>query len=346
MTTMKTNTIHLNRMVWLILAMAIGTLPAMTQSKVGTTAGQFLGISVGPRAISMGGAYVANSNDATTLYWNPGAFAQAAKSQIAFSNTNWIAGTTFRWAGAMFNLDGENAVGVSFTQLDYGEEEVTTVANPDGTGERWAAQDFAVGVSYSRRLTDRFSMGGSVKYVSQSIWNESASTITFDLGLLFVTGFNDMRLGVSMSNFGGDLKLDGRDLLNRVDIDPGNSGSNKDLVATLKTDSWPTPLLFRVGVAMDVVKNDEFAVTLAADALRPSDNVETLNLGGEVAWNDMVFLRGGYKSLFGEEVQEGLSLGAGLKYKAEGLAQIEFNYSFSKFGLFGNLNTIAVAIGF
>lgn len=343
---MKTSNPNTRRMVWLILAMAMGTFTAFGQSKVGTTAGQFLGIAVGPRAISMGGAYVASSNDATTLYWNPGAFAQAGKSQFTFSNTNWLAGTTFRWAGAIFNIDGENAIGLSFTQLDYGEEEVTTVAQPDGTGERWGAQDLAIGVSYSRRLTDRFSMGGSIKYVNQSIWNESANAFTFDLGLLFVTSFNDMRLGVSMSNFGGDLKLDGRDLLNRVDIDPGNSGSNKTLVGTLKTDSWPTPLLFRVGVAMDVVKNDEFTVTLAADALRPSDNVETLNIGGEVGWNDMVFMRGGYKSLFGEEAQEGLSVGAGLKYKAEGLAQIEFNYSFSKFGLFGNLNTIAVAVGF
>lgn len=329
-------------------------LACLAQSKVGTTAAQFLGIGVGPKAIAMGGAYVASHDDATLLYWNPGAFSQAGRSQVVFSNTDWLVGTKFRWFGGMYNIDGENAVGLSFTQLDYGEEEVTTVELPDGNGERWSASDLAIALSYSRNLTDRFSLGGSVKYISQNIWNETASTVAFDLGLLFVTGFNDMRLGVSMTNFGGDLKLDGRDLLQKVDIDPNNSGSNKDLVGLLKTDSWALPLTFRVGVAMDVYRDDEIRLTVAADAIRPTDAEESVNLGGEIGWKDAVFVRGGFKSAIGggteftsrEDVQEGLTLGAGLKYREEGVATLEVHYAFSKFGVFGNLNTISVAIGF
>jgi opacity protein-like surface antigen len=44
--------------------------------------------------------------------------------------------------------------------------------------------------------------------------------------------------------------------------------------------------------------------------------------------------------------QEGLALGAGLRYNVEGVASVEVNYAWSKFGVFGNLNTIGVAIGF
>lgn len=339
-----------NLMVLSAIAGTLAVQPALhtasAQTKVGTTAGQFLGISVGPRAIAMGSAFVAANDDATSLYWNPGAFQQAGTSQLVFSNTDWLVGTKFRWFGFMLNLGDENAVGVSLTQLDYGEEDVTTVAAPNGTGERWSAQDLAIGLSYCRRLTDRFSMGATVKYVEQRIWNESASAFAFDLGLLFVTGFNDMRLGVSMSNFGGEMTLAGRDLLERVDIDPLNSGSNKALVGNLKTDPWAIPLLFRVGVAMDAYKDDMFRVTVAADALRPNDNEESVNVGGEFAFNDMVFLRGGYKSVFGEGAEEGLSLGAGVKYTADGLGALEVNYAFTKFGLFGNINTIALAISF
>jgi hypothetical protein len=320
--------------------------PVNAQTKVGTTAAQFLGVSVGPRAIAMGGAYVAEASDATSLYWNPGAIVQAEKTQLVFSNTDWLVGTKFRWFGFMLNLDDENALGVHLTQLDYGEEEVTTVAAPNGTGERWDAQDLAIGLSYCRRLTDRFSMGGTVKYIEQRIWNESASTFAFDLGLLFVTGFNDMRLGVSMSNFGGELTMAGRDLLQQVDIDPSNSGSNKSLVGNLKTDPWSIPLLFRVGVAMDAYKDDIFRLTVAADALRPNDNEESVNVGGEFAWNDMIYLRGGYKSLFGTDAEEGISLGAGLKYSAEGLGSLEVSYAYTNFGLFGNINTIALAVAF
>lgn len=333
------------------LVVVAAPIAANAQSKVGTTAAQFLGISVGARAIAMGSAYVASGEDVTSLYWNPGAVVQANKTEFVFANTEWLAGTKFRWAGAMLNLDGDNAIGLNFTQLSYGEEEVTTVANPEGTGERWSARDMAVGLTYCRRLTDKFSIGGTAKYVNQTIWNESATAFTFDVGLLFVTDFNNMRLGMSMSNFGGDMTLDGRDLLVRVDIDPANSGSNKTLVGKLKTDPWPMPLLFRVGVAMDVVKNDLMSATVAVDAVRPNDNNESLSIGGELGWNNMIFVRGGFKSLFSGEPafgkdtqQEGLTLGAGLRYRLEGIAGLEINYAFAKFGLFGNLNTIALAI--
>jgi Type IX secretion system protein PorV len=326
---------------------------ASAQSKVGTTAAQFLGIAVGPIASSMGGAYVAAPGDVSSLYWNPGAFVQADKSEFTFSNTDWLVGTKFRWFGFIMNLDGENAIGVHITQLDYGEDDVTTVLAPDGNGQKWSAADLAVGLSYSRRLTNRFSIGGTAKYVSERIWNETASNITFDAGLLFVTDFNNMRLGMSMSNFGGDLQLDGMDLYNPIDIDPADAGSNKTLVGKLKTDPWPMPLLFRVGVAMDVVKNNVIRATIAVDALRPSDNAESVNVGAEIAWQDMLFIRGGYQSLFAQEnpfnkvdQQMGLSLGAGVKIPLEGFASTQVDYAFNKFGVFGNLNTIALSIGF
>jgi len=336
-----------------LCAVAIpGTVSA--QSKVGTTAAQFLGIPVGPRAIAMGGAYVAAKEDVSLLYWNPGAVVQADASEFQFVNTDWLVGTKFRWFGLVLNLDGDNAIGASVTDMDYGSGDVTTVANPEGTGETWSAADLAVSLSYSRRLTDKFSIGGTVKYINLRVYNETASTVAFDAGLLYDTDISGLRIGMSMSNFGGDVTLSGRDLLQRVDTDPNNAGSNKTLVASLKTDPWPLPLLFRVGVAMDVVKNDEMSATVALDALRPSDDFESINLGGEIGWRNMLFVRGGYESLFkggqaplsSDKGQEGLTLGAGLRYHFEGFASLAFNYAFQKFGLFGNLNTIALSIGF
>ena len=340
----------LHRRIRQSLSAAIVLLAACSiaggQSKVGTTAAQFLGIGVGPRAIAMGGAFSASSADVSALYWNPGAFVQANSSQMMFSNTDWLVGTKFRWFGFMYNLDGTNALGLSLTQLAYGDEEVTTTSSPEGTGARWSAQDLAIALSYSRRMTDQFSMGGSAKYVNQSVWNESASSFTFDLGLLFITQFNDMRLGMSMANFGGELALDGRDLYNRVDIDPSNPGGNKTLVGKLKTDAWPMPLLFRVGVAMDVVRNNDVRITLAGDAIRPSDNIGTVNVGTELAWHDLLFARGGYNSLFDPNSEAGLALGGGVRYKMDNLGSLEVDYAFNKFGAFDNLNTISLSIAF
>jgi hypothetical protein len=316
------------------------------QSKISTTAAQFLGISVGARALGMGGTSVASGSDVSSVYYNPGAFSQGHKTQVLVSTTDWLVGSKFRWLGAMLDIDGSNALGLSMTQLAYGEEIVTTENNPEGTGERWSAQDFAIALSYSRNLTDRFSIGGSAKYVTQSIWNESASTVAFDLGLLFVTGFHDMRLGMSIANFGGDMKMDGRDLRKVIDVDPSNAGSNKLNLANLVTDPWPIPLIFRVGIAMDIVKSQTASVTLECDALRPSDNVEVVNVGAEVTLMNLVTVRGGYKSLFQKDSEEGLTFGAGIKYDQPGSMGIEVNYAYQQFGKFGNLNTFSVGINF
>jgi opacity protein-like surface antigen len=316
------------------------------QAKIGTTAAQFLGIAAGPKALAMGGAYVASNTDATGLYWNPGSVGFLPNSQVVFSSTEWLAGTDYRWVGAVLSFDGVNFLGASLTNLDYGEDLVTTEAQPDGTGERWSASDIAFALTYTRRFTDRFSIGGSAKYIQQRIYNSSASTFAMDFGLLFVTGFNDMRLGMSISNFGGDMTLDGRDLLQPIDIDPSNSGSNKNVPGLRKTDAWPIPLLFRVGVAMDVLSSDMLTWTVAADALRPSDNVETVNIGTQIGWGDLLFLRAGVRGLGQDEREEGYSVGGGIRLGVVGLLTVEADYAYTQFGLFGNLNTLAVGVRF
>ena len=124
------------------------------QTKVGTSAAQFLGIPVGPRGAALGGAFVALSNDVSALYYNPGAISQPGFSQFLVSHTNWLVDTKFDWVGVMINLDGQSAIGVSITQLDYGEELITTEVDQTGTGETWSAADITVGLTYARNLTD------------------------------------------------------------------------------------------------------------------------------------------------------------------------------------------------
>ena len=127
--------------------------------------------------------------------------------------------------------------------------------------------------------------------ISQHIWNESASTIAFDVGLTFRTPFDGLRLGAVLSNFGGDMQLDGKDLTRRIDLDPENTGNNETIVANLKTDSWELPLFFRAGISYDLQRSDLFTATISADAVRPNDNNEHVNLGGEFGYRDILFVR-------------------------------------------------------
>jgi hypothetical protein len=316
------------------------------QAKTGTYSAPFLGIGVGARAVAMGGTFAAVANDASALYWNPGGISRLENSQALISHANWLVNTDFNWAGVVLKVGSNNAIGFSITQLDYGDEEVTDEFNQEGTGARWSAQDLAVAASYARSMTDRFSIGGSFKLVQQKIWNETATGFAFDVGLVFVTQFNDMRLGMSISNFGSDLKFEGKDVLERIDIDPDNSGNNETLVSELKTDPWPVPLFFRVGLAYDLLRGSRTKVTLTADGLRPSDNTGVLNLGGEIGLYEVLFLRGGYKSLFREDSQEGLTFGAGLKYNTGAAGIINIDIAYADFGLLDSVTVFSLGLAF
>ena len=316
------------------------------QDKVGTMAANFLNIPIGGKAISMGGAYTAIADDPTALYWNPGAMSRVGRSDIYTSITNYFVDSQHTWFGAQYMLTPSDAFGISLNSLNYGDwEPVTTVEEPDGTGEYWQASDMALAVSYSRNMTDRFSIGGSIKYIQQKIYNESASTVAVDLGLLFITQFNGLQIGASIRNFGGSMEMRGRDLITQVDLDPASQGNNENIVSFLKTDQWAIPLTYVIGVSMPVVDRGWNRLMLAADVVRPTNDAQTLNIGADWKIADMVSIRAGYQSMFKTEKENGLTLGMGIDLEISGMA-IVFDYSFQSFGRLGMLNTTSLAITF
>src|SRR3990172_9747244 len=77
---------------------------AQNVSKTGTTAANFLEISVGAPAMGMGGAFVSIANDASSLYWNPAGIAKANNYEALVTHTAWIAETNFDFAGLVLPL--------------------------------------------------------------------------------------------------------------------------------------------------------------------------------------------------------------------------------------------------
>lgn len=312
------------------------TSSVFAQTKVGTTAAPFLGIAVGARAIGTGGAFAAVADDATALYWNNAGIAQLPMSEVIVVHNEWIADMSFDYVGTVINM-GPGALGVSLTSLSMDEMDVTTVEEPEGTGERFDAGDLAVGLSYAHAITDRFHLGGTVKYIRQSIWKESASGFAFDLGTLYETHFfNGLKIGAIISNFGTSMRMEGDDLVVQHDPDDTLFGNNDNVLANMKTDHWNLPINFRVGVAMDVLNDGLHRVTLASDAMHPNDNEESMSVGGEYGFKNMLFLRAGYKSVFLEDGEEGLTLGAGFHLTSLTNIQLGLDYAYQDFGRLGN----------
>ena len=317
-------------------------------SKTGTTAASFLEIGVGAAANGMGGAFVGLVNDASALYWNVGGIATLTQYEVILVHTDWIADTKFDYAGLIITLGDFGNFGLSFTSLSMGDMKVRTVEQPEGTGENFSAGDIAIGISYARHLTDRFSVGITAKYIKQSIWHMSSSAFAVDAGTIFKTDLlGGLTIGAVLSNFGTPMRLDGRDTRYFIRVDETKQGSNERIPTNIELDSWDLPLHFQIGVSLPAFQYDNNKLTVSADAIVPNNDYQSLNVGAEFSFMDFFLLRGGYNSLFLMDAEGGLSFGAGVNSKMLlSTAIVNFDYAFRDFGKLKNVHTFSVGIKF
>ena len=319
-------------------------LSAQSLTKSGTTAAQFLKIDVGPRAIAMGGAFTATANDVSALYWNPAGLASNLSGEAFFNHTDWFLDIAMEYAGVAIHIPGIGTIGGFVTALTMDDMLVRTEERPEGTGELFDAGGLAIGLSFARSLTERFSIGFNAKYISEHIWHTSATGLALDIGTIYkIPVVNEFRIGASISNFGTKMKLDGRDLINIIQV----GGTSGNLINTkIDIEEYELPLIFRVGIAMDVLKTEESRLTTAIDAIHPNDHTEFVNSGIEYSWNEIAFLRAGYKSLFEENTEQGLTFGFGLHYRIIDYIKLKIDYSFQEFGRLTDIHQIAFGIKF
>lgn len=338
-------------LVPLVLAAALATAasgPAAAQDKVGTVSAPFLLLGTDARGTAMGGAQAAAATGPAALRWNPaGAAASTRAGAAVFSTSEWLVGSRHSTVAATYGTGALGTFGLQATQLDYGDEEVTTIERPDGTGELYGASDLAVGLSYARPLTDRFAVGATVKLVQQRIWNESSSGAALDLGVRYETGLRGIVIGMAMTNFGTDLMLSGRDLRRRIDIDPNQEGNNDDLPAALEVNEWALPLSFNVGLAADAYRTDDMSLVLSAEGQAPSDNSQSASFGAEYGFRDLLFLRGGYRQAFTAEAEDGgWAAGFGLRLGLSERLGLAVDYVVQEVEPFGTPQMFSVSVTF
>jgi hypothetical protein len=338
---------------WFVLIVgcifAFSSSYSQSVSRTGTTAAPFLKIGVGSRGLGMGEAYTTQAEDATAMYWNPAGLANSDKSQVVFDHYYYFADMSYNFGAISIPMSGIGTFGAFVSYFDEGSIERTTVTDPEGTGEQVNANSIAVGLSYSRMLTDRFSIGGNIKYIQETIWHSSATGVAFDVGVLYKAFFKNIKIGMSISNFGTNLQMNGRDVLVQHDINTSVEGNNPNVNSDLETDSYSLPVVFRVGISADILKDflnvQEHSWILSIDAVHPNDNFEYVNMGTEVRLFNVVSLRTGYREMFMQDREGGLSFGVGVKANV-GIGTIDFDYANVDFGLLQRQNNISIILSF
>lgn len=347
---MNTRTRHINIFGCALIIVCLMMQPSFAGgiTKVGTSAATFLRIPVSARAVGMGSSFVSMTNDPAGLYWNPSVIATMNSNAVFFDHSPWLPGINFDFCGLVLPMGNIGTFGISTTFLHTEEMVVTTYENQMGSDETFTASSMALGITYSRSLTDRFSIGGTFKYIRETIYNSSASGISFDVGTIFHTPFYGIRLGASIANYGTKLKMDGEDLNVRVDIAPDQEGNNQSVVGRITTDEFDQPLIMRIGISGEVVQTEMYRVTLSLDGVNPNDNAQSINLGCEVGLlNELILLRAGYRDLFLSENEFGTSFGIGVhEIKISETISASMDYGYQPYKHLGSSNRFTFCITF
>ncbi len=346
---MKSNAMRSARLIVGVL-LALGASSAYGQDFVqnvsnnGTVAAAFLEIGVGARAEAMGGAYTAQAGRAEMIYWNPAGLAYMEGVAVSFTHTEWLAETSFDFFSVAAPLPFFNSViGLSFTSLAVPEQAVRTVEAPEGTGEQYDAQDYAVNFSFSAKLIPSFSFGLTGKYISQRIWTERGNQMALDAGVFYQTPLRGLSIGSSISNFGADISLSGKNLNNIIDPDPENRGI-ENIPVTYKTDGAPLPQIFRFGLSYETPLPGRGNLTTAVDLMHPTGATESMNMGMEYGFNNLIFFRVGYLNRFERNSINGLTFGGGIQYTLKDRSDFVFDYAYSDWGILTKVHRLSLGV--
>jgi len=302
------------------------------EEKLAQTGFQFLSVATDARAGAMGDAMTSLELGSASLYFNPAGLARIDDRFELLANQNkWIADITYNSYALSFNPAGGRygVFGLTFVSVDYGEVEGTMVwANEKGyiDTEIMNPTAFSAGLGYAKTLTDKFAVGGQIKYAGQQL-GKSMTTLgedslivkknlafatAVDFGTLYRTGFKSLVFGMSVRNFSNEIKFE--------------------------KEGFQLPLTFRLGLSMDLMDLlpdiPGHSLLLSVDASHPRSYPEQLMVGLQYGLQETLFLRLGYE---GNRDENDISFGFGLSRFG-----MSFDYAYTPYGVFDNVQRMTL----
>lgn len=318
---------------FIYLATSIQPLAAQSISKY---AGEFMAIDVSARAQALGGAFSAAAGDVYATFYNPAGLAQVNTTQLGFTHTQqFLASVNYDYIGFATPFSGNKTIGLSLIRLG-----VDNIKNSQNAGifddngvltgidesqiNNFNSADYVFFLSMGHQFRSKLSLGFNVKLVRRSLADNSANGLGFDAGFLY-SASNKLRISGMFRNITTTL----------IAWDTGR----KELVSpTLRFGTayiLPLP-----GLNSYLVPNFDFIINTQNSPNLLDSNLDSGPIsgaiGGELAIQDRLFLRGGY-----DELQR-LSFGVGIQ-----IPHIGIDYSFTGYDdELGNAHRIGLLVNF
>jgi hypothetical protein len=296
-----------------LLALMLSVLMAKAWA-AGTTTGEFLTLGAGARAPAMGGAGVALTDDATSLYYNPSAMTQVKNQSVVLMHTAYLDSSYFSQGAYVRNMGAKGSFGANLHYFNAGSIDRTDTSG--ASAGSLTPDDVSMTVGYGRSLGP-VNVGAGVKYVKSKLL-DSASTWALDLGILSQGFWGDrLKVGGSITNLGNGLKYE---------------SEKEDLPMTIKAGA-AYHLSDRVAFALDTAfpKDEDAYVMGGAEYEMPI--AKDWSAAGRLGYNTGT--SGDVSGL------TGVTFGAGLTRKGMGI-----DYSLVPQGDLGMTHWISLGFGF
>ncbi|HPM30331.1 MAG TPA: type IX secretion system outer membrane channel protein PorV [Chryseolinea sp.] len=304
-----------------------------------TTAVPFLLISPDSRSAGLGEAGVATSPDANSSYWNAGKLVFIEKEYGgSLSYTPWLGklvnDMSISYLTGFYKINRESVISSSLKYFDLGEITFNSGPNPVDILGVYNPRELAFDVTYSRKLTENFSLGITGRYINSNLVGsisgtdaQAANSVAADIGAFYTKDYkgakpSNLSLGASITNIGGKMTY--------------TDDNNKDFI--------PTNLRFGSAYKREIDAYNSLTFTIDFNKLMvPTPNADSSDQNKELLggmFGSFSDAPGGAK----EEFQE-ITTSIGLEYWYNDIFAARLGY-FNESKYKGNRKYFTVGLGF
>ncbi|MGM9803127.1 MAG: type IX secretion system protein PorQ [Muribaculaceae bacterium] len=312
-----------NKIMRVMLAVAMTAMMTLAQAQDGTTAYNFLNVSPSSHVYGLGGHNISLIDDDVFLTeQNPALLGPEIEQQVGLNYMRYIGGCNFMGARYGMGINDHSAWAASIQYFGYGNMNATDVEGVvTGT---FSASDMAFGVTYSHDITDNLRGGINLNVLYSNYESYSAVAIAADLGVNYYNPESDFSASLVLKSLGGQVKKFSEhydklpwDIQLGFTKGMGNSPFRLSVTATNLT-KWKLPYLKRVD-------SNSTSSALTTEDSFGSNLFRHLTFAGEFTPSERIYIGLGYNyktrtdmSTYARNFISGFSVAAGMKVRGFG----------------------------
>ena len=240
-----------------------------------------------------GGVTTSNVRGVESMFSNIAGLAFVNKLEIGFTQTYWLKGSGIGISNFGLGVKtGETGViGLSVFSMKFGDLDVTTTDQPDGTGATFKPSLLNFALSFSKIFSNSIYAGLTVRIISESIPDASAQGLSIDAGVMYVAGDRDQaKFGIALRNLGPTMKFTG----DGFSIKAFFQGNDNSISVYQRSENFELPTQLRMGASYDFLIGEWNRLSLAANFTSNSFSKDQFTLGLEYSLKEYLILHGAY----------------------------------------------------